>query len=143
MMSVHRQALDRITAHPDWDVLVIGGGINGVGVFRDLALQGVKVLLVTKDDFSDGATAGSSRMIHGGLRYLEQAEFRLVRESLAERNHLLLRAPHYVKPLRTTIPVFTWTGGLKEALLKMFRVGSKTGRRHQNLMSCHWLLAQQ
>ena len=63
----------------DWEVLIIGGGINGIGVFRDLAAQGIRSLLVTKGDFSEGASAASSRMIHGGLRYLEQAEFRLVR----------------------------------------------------------------
>ncbi len=116
-------------ASTDWEVLIVGGGINGAGMLRDLALQGVRTLLVTKGDFSEGASAASSRMIHGGLRYLEQAEFRLVRESLAERNGLLLTAPHYVRPLRTTIPVFTWTGGLWEAVLKLFRIGVKTGRR--------------
>jgi glycerol-3-phosphate dehydrogenase len=113
----------------EWPVLIVGGGINGVGVLRDLALQGVDALLVTRGDFSEGATAGSSRMIHGGLRYLEQAEFRLVRESLAERDGLLRHARHYVKPLRTTIPVFSWTGGLREALLKVFRFPAKTGKR--------------
>jgi len=116
----------------DWsnpEVLIIGGGINGAGVFRDLVFQGVRTLLVTKGDFSEGATSAASRMIHGGLRYLEQAEFRLVRESLAERNHLLVHSPHYVKPLKTTIPIFSWTGGLVEALLKALRLGCRTGRR--------------
>ena len=74
------------------------------GLFRDLALQGVDVLLVDKSDFCTGASAASSRMIHGGLRYLEFGEFRLVRESLKDRNLLLASAAHYVKPLPTTIP---------------------------------------
>lgn len=121
--------LEILRQRREWPVLIVGGGINGVGVLRDLALQGVDALLVTKGDFSEGATAGSSRMIHGGLRYLEQAEFRLVQESLAERNGLLRHARHYVKPLRTVIPVFSWTGGLREAILKMLRIGAKTGKR--------------
>jgi len=121
--------LGTLRSRREWPVLIVGGGINGTGVLRDLALQGVDALLVTRGDFSEGATAGSSRMIHGGLRYLEQAEFRLVQESLAERNGLLRHARHYVKPLRTVIPVFSWTGGLKEAVLKMFRLGSRTGKR--------------
>jgi glycerol-3-phosphate dehydrogenase len=123
------EQLQTLRSRREWPVLIVGGGINGVGVLRDLALQGIDALLVTKGDFSEGATAGSSRMIHGGLRYLEQAEFRLVQESLAERNHLLQHARHYVKPLRTTIPVFSWLGGLKEAVLKMLRLGNRTGKR--------------
>lgn len=123
------ELLGRLRSRREWPVLIVGGGINGAGVLRDLALQGIDALLVTRGDFSEGATAGSSRMIHGGLRYLEQAEFRLVQESLAERNGLLRHARHYVKPLRTVIPVFSWTGGLKEAVLKMFRLGSRTGKR--------------
>jgi len=93
------------------DVLILGGGINGAGVLRELALNGVDALLVDKSDFAAGATSASSRMIHGGLRYLENGEFRLVRESLRERDRLLRLAPHAVRPLPTTIPVFTrWSG---------------------------------
>ena len=65
------------------DVLVIGGGINGISAFRELALQGVNVVLLERDDFCSGASAALSRMVHGGLRYLENGEFRLVRQSLA------------------------------------------------------------
>ncbi|TVR24575.1 MAG: glycerol-3-phosphate dehydrogenase/oxidase [Anaerolineaceae bacterium] len=114
-----RQAtLSAIRAQSDVPVLVIGGGINGVGVFRDLALQGVDVLLVEMNDFISGGSAASSHMVHGGLRYLENGEFRLVREALAERNRLLQNAPHYVKPLPTTIPIFNYSSGLLNAPLK-------------------------
>src|SRR5690606_41706105 len=78
-------------------VLIIGGGINGIATFRDLALQGIDVLLVERSDFASGASAASSHMIHGGIRYLENGEFRLVKESVQERNGLLRIAPHYVK----------------------------------------------
>ena len=100
-------ALDRLRATRAIDVLIVGGGINGAGLLRELALNGVDALLVDKADYAAGATSASSRMIHGGLRYLENGEFRLVRESLHERNRLLKNAPHAVKPLPTTIPIFS------------------------------------
>lgn len=103
--------LDAIRQRPDVSVLIVGGGIIGAGLFRDLALQGVDVLLVDRSDFCSGTSAAPSRMIHGGLRYLEFGEFKLVKESVRERNLLLLNAPHYVRPLPTTIPlVKTWSG---------------------------------
>lgn len=85
---------------PVISVLIIGGGIKGAGVFRDLALQGVDVLLVDKGDFCSGASAATSHMVHGGVRYLENVKFRLVREAVRERNRLLNNAPHYVRPPR-------------------------------------------
>jgi glycerol-3-phosphate dehydrogenase len=99
-------------------VLIIGGGINGLATFRYLALQGVDVALVERNDYGSGATAASSHMIHGGIRYLENGEFRLVRESVQERNSLLRIAPHYVKPLRTTIPIFSTFSGILSAPLR-------------------------
>jgi len=99
-------------------VLVIGGGINGISTFRDLALQGVDVLLVERGDFASGASSASSHMIHGGIRYLENGEFRLVRESVEERNGLLKIAPHYVKPLQTTIPIYSTFSGILSAPLR-------------------------
>ncbi len=103
---------------PAISVLIVGGGINGIGLFRELALQGVDCLLVERSDFSSGATSKSSRMIHGGLRYLENREFALVRESLQERNRLLANAAHFVSPLRTSIPLFsTWGGTVKSPLV--------------------------
>jgi len=94
------------------DVLILGGGVNGSGLMRELALQGISCLLIDKADFAAGASSTSSRMIHGGLRYLENAEFKLVAESVTERNRLLKYMPHYVKPLKTTIPIKSWFAGL-------------------------------
>jgi glycerol-3-phosphate dehydrogenase len=99
-------------------VLIIGGGINGVGTFRDLALNGVDVLLVERDDFCSGASAASSHMAHGGIRYLENGEFRLVHEAVQERNRMIENAPHIVRPLPTTIPIFKFWSGLLNAPLK-------------------------
>ena len=89
-----------------YDVIIIGGGINGAGVARDAALRGLKTILVEKNDFASGSSSWSSRLIHGGLRYLEYFEFPLVRESLKEREVLLSTAPHLVSPLQLTIPIY-------------------------------------
>ncbi|MEC4806433.1 MAG: glycerol-3-phosphate dehydrogenase [Jaaginema sp. PMC 1079.18] len=89
-----------------YDLIVIGGGINGAGVVRDAALRGLKTILLEKADFCGGTTSWSTRLIHGGLRYLEYFEFALVRESLREREILLRNAPHLVKPLLLTIPIY-------------------------------------
>jgi glycerol-3-phosphate dehydrogenase len=88
------------------DVLIIGGGIAGCGLARDLALRGVKTILIEKDDFSSGTTSKSTRIIHGGVRYLENFEFGLVREGLQERSILLRIAPDLVKPLCFILPVY-------------------------------------
>ncbi len=104
--------LDTIRRNGAFDVVVVGGGINGIGVFRELALQGLRVLLVERNDFCSGCSAAPSRMIHGGLRYLENGEFGLVQESLRERDALLANAPHMVRPLPTTIPIRTIFSGL-------------------------------
>lgn len=93
-------------------VLIIGAGINGCALARELALNGVSVWIVDEYDIGSGATSRSSRLIHGGLRYLEYGEFRLVRESLEERRRLLKLAPHFVRPLRLHIPVSHRTGGM-------------------------------
>src|ERR1044071_7832425 len=114
---------------PTVSVLIIWGGINGIGTFRDLALNGVDVLLVEKGDFCSGASSASSHMAHGGIRYLENGEFRLVREAVQERNRLLQNAPHIVKPLPTTIPIFKQFSGLLNAPLKFFRMLDKPSER--------------
>ncbi len=93
-------------ANRDYDLIVIGGGINGAGVARDAALRGLKTLLLEKGDFGGGTSSWSTRLIHGGLRYLEYFEFALVRESLHEREILLRNAPHLVKPLLLSIPLY-------------------------------------
>ncbi|HEY0727449.1 MAG TPA: FAD-dependent oxidoreductase, partial [Pyrinomonadaceae bacterium] len=90
----------------EFDVIVIGAGINGAGIGRDAAMRGLRVLLVDKGDVGGGTSAGSTRLIHGGLRYLEHFEFGLVRESLRERETLLRIAPHLVRPLEMTIPIY-------------------------------------
>jgi glycerol-3-phosphate dehydrogenase len=115
--------------HADVSVLIVGGGINGIGLLAELALQGIEVLLVDKSDFCAGTSSAMTRIIHGGLRYLENAEFRLVRESLRERNRLLKNAPHYVKPLATTIPIFSWTSGIIPAIRNVLGWPAKPGNR--------------
>jgi glycerol-3-phosphate dehydrogenase len=87
-----------------FDLAVIGGGINGAGIAADAAGRGLKVVLLEKGDLAGGTSSASSKLIHGGLRYLEHWEFRLVREALAEREVLLRRAPHLIWPLRFVIP---------------------------------------
>lgn len=88
------------------DVVIIGAGINGAGIARDAAMRGLKVLLIDKGDLGGGTTSASTRLIHGGLRYLEHFEFGLVHESLREREILLRIAPHLVRPLAITIPIY-------------------------------------
>ncbi|MCR2815708.1 glycerol-3-phosphate dehydrogenase/oxidase [Microbacterium jiangjiandongii] len=117
-----------LAARPHADVLILGGGINGLATFRDLAMQGVDVALVERADYVSGASAASSHMIHGGVRYLENGEFRLVHEAVTERNALLRTAPHYVRPLQTTIPIFSTFSGLLAAPLRFLRHGSGAKR---------------
>ncbi|MCA1557827.1 MAG: glycerol-3-phosphate dehydrogenase [Acidobacteria bacterium] len=88
------------------DIVVIGAGINGAGIARDAAMRGLKVLVLDKGDVGGGTTSWSTRLVHGGLRYLEYGELGLVRESLRERERLLANAPHLVKPLPMLIPVY-------------------------------------
>lgn len=90
-----------------FDVVIIGAGINGTGIARDAAMRGLNVLLIDKSDLASGTTSASTRLIHGGLRYLEHLEFRLVRESLQEREVLMHIAPHLVRRLPITIPIYT------------------------------------
>jgi glycerol-3-phosphate dehydrogenase len=86
------------------DIAIIGGGINGAGIARDAAGRGLKVLLCEKDDFAEGTSSRSGKLVHGGLRYLEYYEFRLVREALIEREVLLASAPHIIWPMRFVLP---------------------------------------
>jgi len=112
------QVLASLKENPQLSVLIIGAGINGIATFRDLALNGVDVLLIDRGDFCSGASAASSHMAHGGIRYLESGEFRLVREAVQERNRMIQNAPHLVRPLPTTIPIFKIFSGLLNAPLK-------------------------
>jgi glycerol-3-phosphate dehydrogenase len=118
--TVESSRLNALRDNPKAQVLIIGGGINGLATFRDLSLQGIDVVLVEKNDYCSGASAASSHMIHGGVRYLENGEIRLVKESLEERNRLLKAAPHYVKPLKTTMPIFSIFSGLISAPIRLF-----------------------
>jgi glycerol-3-phosphate dehydrogenase len=94
----------------EFDLVVIGAGINGAGIARDAVLRGLKVLLLDKGDIGGGTSSASTRLIHGGLRYLEHLEFGLVRESLREREILLKVAPHLVRPLPILIPIYKDNG---------------------------------
>jgi len=98
-----------------YDVVIIGAGINGAGLFRDLSEQGVACLILDKGDFGSGTSAAPSRMIHGGLKYLETGEFGLVAQSTYERNLLLKNAAHLVHPLPTMIPLYSWFKGVGAA----------------------------
>ena len=91
---------------PQFDVLVVGGGIHGCGIARELALRGFSTLLVEQSDFGSETTSASTRLIHGGLRYLETGEVGLVREALREREALIRNAPHLVRPVALTIPIY-------------------------------------
>src|SRR5689334_23102025 len=116
------EILTALKNKPEVSVLIVGGGINGIGTFRDLALNGVDVLLVERSDFCSGASSASSHMAHGGIRYLENGEFRLVREAVRERNLMIENAAHVVKPLPTAIPIFKRFSGILNAPLKFLRL---------------------
>lgn len=94
-----------MTPTNEFDMLIIGGGVNGCGIARDAAGRGLSVLLVERDDLAAHTSSASTKLVHGGLRYLEQYQFRLVRESLAEREVILGIAPHLVKPMRFVMPL--------------------------------------
>jgi len=89
----------------DFDLAIIGGGINGAGIARDAAGRGFRVVLIEQNDLASGTSSASSKLIHGGLRYLEHGEFRLVRSALREREVLLRAAPHLIQPLRFVLPI--------------------------------------
>ena len=103
-----------------FDLLVLGGGITGAGVALDATLRGLRVALIERGDFASGTSSASSKLVHGGLRYLEHGDFRLVYEALHERRRLLRNAPHLVRPLRFVLPFYAgarlapwqWRAGL-------------------------------
>src|SRR4051812_50060514 len=88
----------------DYDLAIIGGGINGAGIARDAAGRGLRVLLLEQNDLGSGTSSASTKLIHGGLRYLEHGALRLVREALTQREGLLRMAPHGIRPLRFMLP---------------------------------------
>jgi glycerol-3-phosphate dehydrogenase len=125
------------------DLLVVGGGITGAGVALDAASRGLRTALVERDDFASGTSSKSSKLVHGGLRYLQNGDVRLVYEALRERQRLLRNAPHLVKVLPFLIPIFTGKGGiiprqLARALgsaMWMYDLtgGLRIGKRHRRL----------
>ncbi len=126
------------TLPEEYDVIVVGAGINGVGIARDAALRGLRVLLLDQEDICSGVSAWSGRLVHGGLRYLEQYDVRLVHESLAERERLFRQAPHLVKPVPLMIPLYRHNrrpGWLVELGMITYDVLSwrKTPQRHRVL----------
>ncbi len=139
LIPPHSQHQKRMTAlsGEDFDLLVIGGGITGCGVARDAAMRGLKVALVERDDFASGTSGRSSRLIHGGIRYLEHGQLHLVYESIRERQTLLRIAPHLVKPLAFTWPVYRGARigklRLSAGLLAYYVLAGGRSRRHATL----------
>ena len=138
-----RQSLERLAAD-DFDVLVIGGGITGCGVALDAASRGLRTALVEARDFASGTSSKSSKMVHGGLRYLQQHDYRLVYEALHERQRLLDNAPHLVRPLPFLIPLFGKDGVVASSVAKAYSValwtydltgGLRIGHRHSRMNS--------
>src|SRR6202044_1330082 len=112
-------ALRRLGSEP-FDVLVIGGGITGAGVALDAAARGLRTALVERHDFASGTSSKSSKMVHGGLRYLQQRDFRLVYEALHERQRLLENAPPLVAPLPFLIPLFGKDGMVNKSVARTY-----------------------
>lgn len=108
--------MDRQIAEKKWDLVVIGGGVTGAGVFREAVRNGCSVLLVEQNDFAWGTSSRSSKMVHGGLRYLKEGRFLLTRTSVKERERLLREAPGLVEPLEILVPVYSDVGPGKRAL---------------------------
>ncbi|HMK99574.1 MAG TPA: glycerol-3-phosphate dehydrogenase/oxidase, partial [Acidimicrobiales bacterium] len=142
-----RRAFDRADslarlAEERFDVLVIGGGVTGCGVALDAAARGLSTALVERHDFASGTSSKSSKMVHGGLRYLQQRDFRLVYESLHERQRLLDNAPHLVAPLPFLIPLFGNKGVVSKQVARAYSTalwlydltgGLRIGKRHQRI----------
>ncbi len=129
MAGTREEMLAELKAMPKVQALVVGGGINGISTFRELALQGVRVLLVERDDFCGACSSAPSRMIHGGLRYLENGEIALVKESLRERDALLRNAPHFVRPLPTTVPIHHVFSGLLNSVFSVLGLRGRPAER--------------
>src|SRR5271156_1483587 len=113
----------------DFDLAIIGGGINGAGIARDAAGRGLKVVLIEQNALASGTSSASSKLIHGGLRYLEHGAFRLVRAALSEREVLLRMAPHLIRPLRFVLPLDAAAGRSPFVLRLGLLVYDLIGRR--------------
>src|SRR5438105_3089401 len=137
----HATALRRLAAE-SFDVLVVGGGITGAGVALDAASRGFRTALVERDDFAAGTSSRSSKLVHGGIRYLRQRDFRLVYEALAERQLLLRNAPHLVHVLPFLIPLFGRDGMVNRTVARAFSTalwlydlsgGARIGKLHRRI----------
>src|SRR4029078_1733590 len=132
----------RRLADEQFDVLVVGGGITGAGVALDAASRGLRVALVERDDFASGTSSKSSKLVHGGLRYLQNGDVRLVYEALRERQRLRHNAPHLVRLLPFLIPIFSKDGLINPKLARalgsamwMYDLtgGARIGKIHKRL----------
>jgi glycerol-3-phosphate dehydrogenase len=141
------QSLERLAAE-QFDVLVVGGGVTGCGVALDAASRGLRTALVEARDFASGTSSKSSKMVHGGLRYLQQHDYLLVYEALHERQRLLRNAPHLVHPLPFLIPLFGKDGVVSRSLAQAYAIalwtydltgGLRIGRRHQRVTAAETL----
>ncbi len=135
------EALSRLRSQ-SFDVLVVGGGITGAGIALDASARGLRTALVERHDFASGTSSKSSKMIHGGLRYLQQRDFRLVYEGLHERQRLLDNAPHLVSPLPFLIPLFGREGVVNKSVARAYATalwlydaagGWRIGKRHRRI----------
>ncbi|MEY5040417.1 MAG: hypothetical protein RLZZ48_1186, partial [Actinomycetota bacterium] len=117
-MEFRRDAHLQALRTKGFDVLVVGGGITGLGVALDAASRGLSVALVERDDFSSGTSSKSSKLAHGGLRYLQQGEVRLVYEALHERQRMLRNAPHLVQVMPFMIPILTKDGVISKKIAR-------------------------
>ena len=124
--------LERLAAET-FDVLVVGGGVTGAGVALDAATRGLRTALVEADDFASGTSSKSSKLVHGGLRYLQQGDVRLVYEALHERQRLRRNAPHLVKLLPFMIPILTKDGADPPPRRPGAGLGDVDVRRHRRL----------
>src|SRR5918996_636830 len=141
-MAFDRGAALRRLADERFDVLVVGGGVTGAGVALDAASRGLRTALVERGDFASGTSSKSSKLVHGGLRYLQQREVGLVYEGLAERQVALRNAPHLVRILPFLIPVLTKDGVISRRLARalggalwMYDLtgGGRIGKRHKRI----------
>jgi glycerol-3-phosphate dehydrogenase len=142
LVPFDRSAMLRRLAEEAFDVVVVGGGITGVGVALDAASRGLRTALVEKGDFASGTSSKSSKLVHGGLRYLQQGEVRLVYEALAERQRLRRNAPHLVRVLPFLIPILTRDGVVNAKIARALGTamwgydltgGLRIGKRHKRL----------
>jgi len=124
--------MNQIELDKNWDLVVIGGGITGAGVFREAVRIGLKVLLVEQNDFSWGTSSRSSKMVHGGLRYMKEGRFLLTRTSVKERERLLKESPGLIEPLEILVPVYSDHGPGKQAMNIGLAIYGLMGHEHQH-----------